>query len=157
MATPFPETVTQDSLFVWIMHRIQEVFQDHAVLKGGMALRLLDSPRSTNDLDYIFTPYASKKDILGDLKDIVDEIPDTKIDISLHSKSIRVNIFHSKVSTQIKADVDSACKSQAISTSFYARRVNEPARVIRIMDFSTALAHKLAAWNELLDKLSLWL
>jgi predicted nucleotidyltransferase component of viral defense system len=148
MAIPFPETVTRDSLFIWIMHRIQEVFRDHAILKGGMCLRLLHSPRSTNDLDYVFVPYTSKKDILGGLKDIVEQIPDAETDIALHSNSIRINIFHKDVSTQIEASIDTACKSQPVSTSFYAEMVHEPGRVIRIMDFSVALAHKLAAWNE---------
>ena len=60
MATPFPENATRDSLFVWLMHSIQEVFQDHAVLKGGMCLRLLHSPRSTNDLDYVFNAAAAE-------------------------------------------------------------------------------------------------
>jgi predicted nucleotidyltransferase component of viral defense system len=148
MAIPFPEQINLDSIFLWLMHRIAEVFQHHAILKGGMAFRLLDSPRSTVDLDYVFIPYHSKKDILSGLKSIVDEIPDAKIDILMHSKSLRINIYHRGVSLQIEANVALECKSQEISTLFFARKVDEPSRVIRVMDFSVALSHKLAAWNE---------
>jgi hypothetical protein len=42
--------------------RFVEKFGGHAALKGGIALRLLDSPRKTNDLDYVSVPYKSKKD-----------------------------------------------------------------------------------------------
>ena len=41
----------RDELFIQLIHKISDVFKDHAVLKGGMALRLLESPRMTNDLD----------------------------------------------------------------------------------------------------------
>ncbi len=56
MSTPFPSDVSIDSVFVWLIHRISDEFEDHAILKGGMELRLLNCPRSTNDLDYIFVP-----------------------------------------------------------------------------------------------------
>ena len=53
--------MTRDELFVQIMHRFAEAFEDHAIIKGGMALRLLDSPRATTDIDYVFVPYGLLK------------------------------------------------------------------------------------------------
>lgn len=48
---------TREGLMVWVMHRFARALGEQAVIKGGMALRLLDSPRSTNDIDYVFVPY----------------------------------------------------------------------------------------------------
>jgi len=148
MSIPFPASINKDSLFIWLIHSISETFHDRAILKGGMALRLIESPRNTNDLDYIFVPYESKKDILVDLENIVSDIPDSEIDISLHSKSVRINIYHKKTSIQLEANVGKECKSLPISTSSYAKRVNETGRIINIMDLNVALSHKLCAWNE---------
>ena len=55
---------TRDGLLLWFIHAFGDELEDHAVLKGGMALRLLDSPRHTNDLDYVFVSYGSKRDIV---------------------------------------------------------------------------------------------
>jgi hypothetical protein len=52
MTARLDRPATQDGLFLWVMHRFSEVFEKHAVLKGGMALRLLDCPRRTMDIDY---------------------------------------------------------------------------------------------------------
>ncbi|MBN1524254.1 MAG: nucleotidyl transferase AbiEii/AbiGii toxin family protein [Spirochaetales bacterium] len=138
----------QDELFVQLMHRISDTFQDHAILKGGMALRLLESPRMTNDLDYTFVPHTSKKEILPELKEMIEKIPGITRKISLHSKALRINIYKGEIAVQIEANVAMECETQPISTGDYARKVNEQGKIIRIMRFDVALAHKLAAWNE---------
>ena len=138
----------RDELFIRLIHKISDVFQDHAVLKGGMALRLLESPRMTNDLDYTFIPYSSKKEIMPKLKRTIEEIPGIRTEISLHSNALRINIYFGDIAVQVEANVAKECKAQPISTRDYAQRVNEQGKIIRIMSFDTALAHKLAAWNE---------
>jgi hypothetical protein len=65
MTVPLQRPATVDGLFLWVMHRFAEVFEEHAVLKGGIALRLLDCPRSTTDIDYVFVPFRSKTGITG--------------------------------------------------------------------------------------------
>lgn len=37
----------REGLFIWIIHRFSEEFGERAILKGGLVLRLLNSPRST--------------------------------------------------------------------------------------------------------------
>ena len=39
-------------------------------------------------------------------------------------------------------------REREMSTSTLARSKNQQGRIIRVMNFNTALAHKLAAWNE---------
>ncbi len=50
-----------EALLAWIVDFFATSFGNSAVLKGGMALRLMHSPRYTNDVDYIFIPFDSKK------------------------------------------------------------------------------------------------
>ena len=44
----------KEALLAWIVDFFSTSFGNSAILKGGMALRLMHSPRYTNDVDYIF-------------------------------------------------------------------------------------------------------
>jgi hypothetical protein len=140
--------VTRDSLFLWVMHRFSEEFADHALLKGGMALRLLDSPRSTTDIDYIFVPFRSKLDIIGRIQEILAELEGAKVEYEIHSRMMRANISMDDVAIQVEAAVALKCPSTAMSTGGFAQQQGQPPQVIRMMSPEVALAHKLAAWNE---------
>jgi predicted nucleotidyltransferase component of viral defense system len=149
--TPFPTTseITQNLLFLWIMHRMTEEFKDHAILKGGMQLRLLDCPRSTNDLDYIFCPYKSKKEIEKKIEKILEEIPQSEITITKNSKVIVFSVKVKDVYIQVEAQVAPACSSIPISTNSISdvEKILLP-KVIKVMSLDVAFSHKLAAWNE---------
>jgi len=148
MKIPFPEKLNQNSLFLWLMHRISAEFDAHAILKGGMALRLLGCDRQTVDLDYVFVPFSSKKEIGEQLKTLCKEIPNATIRSTMNSKAMRIHIEVQGVQVQVEVSVSEKCKSVALSTEELSREVDELGRIIRVMSFDVALAHKLAAWNE---------
>ena len=148
MTVPLRRPATADGLFLWVLHRFAEVFEEHAVLKGGMALRLFDCPRSTNDVDYVFVPYRSKADIRGAIARVLGELPDATIDIATHSKMIRAHVRVDAAAIQIEANVSLTCPSTSMPTGELARQQGQPSRVVRVMAPGAALAHKLAAWNE---------
>ena len=148
MTLPLDRPATADGLFLWIMHRFAEVFSDHAVLKGGMAMRLIDSPRSTTDIDYVFVPYKSKKDVRERIQSVLDEIEDASVEIEFHSKMLRAEVRVDGASIQLEVNVALECNGIPMSTGGFARRLGRPARIVRIMSPDWALAHKLAAWNE---------
>lgn len=50
-----------DELLLWFMGYFAQTFRNRAIIKGGMVLQLLNSPRATNDLDILFVPFTSKK------------------------------------------------------------------------------------------------
>jgi hypothetical protein len=148
MTTPLPRPATADDLFVWVLHRFAEEFEEHAVLKGGIALRLLDCPRSTTDIDYVFVPYASKKTIRTAIERLLRELPEAESEVSAHSRIVRATLAIDGASIQIEANVSLSCASIPMSSGGLARRSGQPPRIVRIMEPSVALAHKLAAWNE---------
>ena len=148
MKVILPRPATNDMLFAWLMHRFAQVFEDHAILKGGMALRLLDSSRSTTDIDYVFVPYKSKKEILPQIRKVLEELPDARINIELHSKMLRAEVAIDSSSVQLEASVGLECSSIPMSTSRFAEENNQSPQIVRIMSPDCALAHKLAAWNE---------
>jgi hypothetical protein len=133
---------------LWIMHRFAEVFEEHAVLKGGMALRLMDCPRHTVDIDYVFVPFVSKQEVAARVREVLGEIEDAEIDIRLHSKMLRAELRIDGAAVLIEANVAERCPSIPMSTGSFARSYGQPAQVVRIMSPAVALSHKLAAWNE---------
>ena len=141
------EITSNEGLMVWLMHKLAD-FGGKAVLKGGMTLRLLDCPRFTNDLDYVFVGFKSKKEIVPILEKIVSELSGAKATVTLHSTSARLLIHYKNFKTQIEADILPKCKTQPMSTGALAKPNNQLPRIISVMSFDVALAHKLAAWNE---------
>ena len=139
---------TREGLILWVMHRFASAFGEHAVIKGGLALRLLDSPRSTNDIDYVFVPFESKKDIVPGIRKILNDLEGADVKINLHSTMLRADIRMDSAVIQIEVSVDNTCDAIPIATGGFAREQGRPSRIVRIMSLDTALAHKLAAWNE---------
>jgi predicted nucleotidyltransferase component of viral defense system len=139
---------TPDRLFLWVMHRFGEVFGLRAVIKGGMALRLLDCPRSTTDIDYVFAPYGSKRDIEGAIREVLLELEGAQVEIAIHSTMLRATLALDGTSIQIEATVAEDCASEAVATAELAHRVGQPSHVVLVQRPSQALSHKLAAWNE---------
>ena len=54
----------EQALLAKVLDLFARTFDKNAVLRGGMVLRMLGSQRLTNDLDYVFVPYKSKKAII---------------------------------------------------------------------------------------------
>jgi len=148
MTARLDRPATRDGLFLFVMHRFAEVFEEHAVLKGGMAMRLIDSPRMTVDIDYVFVPYTSKKQIADRVEAVLREIDGAVIDVELHSKMLRADLRVDDQAVVVEINVSKDCESIAMTTGGFARAVGHPAQVIRVMGPGSALAHKLAAWNE---------
>ncbi|MBI2213860.1 MAG: nucleotidyl transferase AbiEii/AbiGii toxin family protein [Acidobacteria bacterium] len=148
MNLPLIRPTSREALLVWVLHRFAEEFNERAILKGGLLLRLLDSPRDTNDADFVFAPYRSKRQIAPRVKAILEEIDDAEVDVRLHSTMLRAAIRVDGVGVQVGCSVADECRSIAMTTASMAEANGYPPRVVRAMDLSVALAHKLAAWNE---------
>ena len=139
---------TIEELMLFLINLFGEKFPQSAILKGGMALRLLDCPRFTNDLDYIFIPFTSKKDIVTDVCRVLDEVENLKYTYSMNSKCLRIKLNYDDLLTQIEINVAEKCPAVAVSTASLVTGKGQLAHIVRIMDYNVAMANKLAAWNE---------
>jgi predicted nucleotidyltransferase component of viral defense system len=133
---------------VLIINLLADKFGCNAILKGGMQLRLVDCPCFTNDLDYVFVPFASKKEIKDRIFKALGEPPGLTVSYTINSKCIRYLVAYGEIKVQVEVNVALECESEEMSTSTLAKSKNQQGRIIRVMNFNTALAHKLAAWNE---------
>ncbi len=138
----------QEEMLARVMDLFARKFDRRAVLRGGMGLRILGCERMTNDLDYVFIPYMSKKDIVGDIISALGELEGAKIGYSLNSKCLRVILDMDGTTIQIEAKVAMDVPVQVVSNKELALKFNLQPRLIPVVEYSVALANKLAAWNE---------
>lgn len=140
--------IKEEALLVRVMDLFARKFDRMAVLRGGMGLRILGCERLTNDLDYVFIPFKSKRDIVEAVIAALKEIEGAKIDYSFNSKCLRVALSLDGASIQIEAKVAMSVPVQIISNKELAIKFNLPPRLIPVVEYSVALANKMAAWNE---------
>ena len=148
MTVPLRRPATPDGLFLWVAHRFAEVFEDHAILKGGIALRLFDCPGSTTDIDYVLVPIRSKKEVRDRIEEILGEIEGAEIEVAAHSKMLRASVRVDAAAIQVEVNVAVECPSMPVPTAGFALAQGQPSRIVRVMELDCTLAHKLAAWNE---------
>lgn len=142
------EVKTQQALMVWMINFLADKFGNSAILKGGMELRLLDCPRFTNDIDFVFVPFSSKRDVCKIVIEALDVVPNLKVRHTINSKCLRCICDYNGIKVQLEINVAQECESQELSTATFARIHNQQGRIIRGMRFDIALSHKIAAWNE---------
>lgn len=138
----------EQALLAQVIDLFAERFDKKAVLRGGMVLRILGSPRLTNDLDYVFVPFKSKKDIVEDVISCLKQIEGADLTYSLNSKCLRVILTVEDTTIQVEANVATNIAVSTTSTALMSSQFNLPKRVINIVNLSIALSSKMAAWNE---------
>ncbi len=138
----------EQQLLAQVLDLFAQKFDKKAILHGGMVLRVLGSPRLTNDLDYIFVPYKSKKDIIEEIITCLKSIAGAGISYSINSKCLRVVLTVNMTTIQIEAKVAMDAQTTTTSTRLFSSQFNLPPRIIHVVDTNVALANKMAAWNE---------
>lgn len=133
---------------IFLINTFAEKFPQSAILKGGMCLRLLDCPRLTNDIDYVFVPYRSKKDVLQGVTSVLDDIDGLTYEYSMNSKCLRIRVQYGELSTQIEANVAEHYPATSISTAALSRQQGLLGRIVQVAGYDVSMANKLAAWNE---------
>ncbi len=112
-------------------------------------MALFSSSRATNDLDFVFVPFSSKKDIAKEIEDCLTSLePSVHVSHSLRSKNAKYYVQLHGVTVEVEASVDKAMESMVMNTAVLARPLNLPAHIVRVMKPEIALAHKIGAWNE---------
>ena len=79
-----------EALLAWIVDFFAVNFGNSAILKGGMSLRLMHSPRYTNDVDYIFVPFGSKKNAKSLVEGALSHVEGLRFESTMNSKALRI-------------------------------------------------------------------
>lgn len=137
-----------EALLAWIVDFFSMNFGNSAILKGGMALRLMHSPRYTNDVDYIFIPFDSKKDAKGIIETALLKVDGLQFQSTMNSKALKILLTYGGQRAQVEVNVEKECPSIPMSSALLSTAHGRPTRILRIMEPGVSFAHKIAAWNE---------
>jgi predicted nucleotidyltransferase component of viral defense system len=137
-----------EELLAWVMNFFADEFGGSAIIRGGMALRLLNSPRYTNDIDYVFVPFKSKKEIRLLIEKKLSGVGGLEFSVTLNSKAMVVHIHYRTQSCQVEIHAGENYESLTMSSSAIVSSYGLPPKVVRIAELGNAFAHKIAAWNE---------
>lgn len=141
----------REELLLKVMHLMSEHFKDRIVLEGGMLLRLLNSPRATQDVDYLLVSESSKKVLAEEIKKVLLKLDDVIVRaVELNSRGIFVSLEsrnEPNVGAFLEISVVSALLKPptSISTIALAGRYSMTGRIVASMELSEAFAHKICA------------
>lgn len=142
----------EEQFLIWLMGHITDTFGPKAILRGGMILRLLDSPRPTHDLDYSFTGYDSKKEIIKPIIDSLKPYNQIKVTYKLHSTNAHFDLKLDNKNGQfhivLEVNIIDNCETTVISTGQTSKEYLLEPKLILTMKPEIALANKLAACIE---------
>lgn len=137
-----------ENLLVKLIEIVGETFPENALLKGGMSLRLMGCPRYTNDLDYVFIPFDSKREVAETILSKLKSFNDFSIESTVNSKCIQIQVKQKSLFVQMEVSVAEKCAAEIQSTGILSAKYGRTGKVIKVMATSTGMANKLAAWVE---------
>lgn len=142
------EPLQREKLLLRILHLISARFKNQAILKGGLSLRLFNSPRFTQNVDLVFVTSTSRKIIAKEIEDILRKENDISIiETTLNSRNVFIDIESNGIVAQIEISVKDKlnCEPEAMTTASMAIPLNLPPQIILIMSRPESFSNKIAA------------
>lgn len=142
-----------EKLLVEILNHLAERLKDRLVLKGGMLLRLLDSPRYTQDLDFVFLSKESRKILVKEITLALEDIPSLQVTRQdLNSRGIFLDVLNRESRTRATLEMSVIpslhLPPEPVSTAKISGLYSLSGRVVRVMALPEAFSNKIAACLE---------
>lgn len=141
----------REKLLLRVLHIISNKYKNQAVLKGGLALRLFNSPRYTQDIDFVFVTKISRKVIAREIREILERERDIEIqDVKTNSRGVFLDVSSDGILIQVEISVKAEMNlpPETMTTAALALPLNMPAQIIYIMSRAESYSHKIAACLE---------
>lgn len=144
---------TTEELLAIVVGHLAQKFKNRLILKGGVLLRLLNSPRATQDIDYSWVR-TKKRDLFAhEVKVSLEGVQGIKIPhIESNSRGVFLDVLDAPSGVRVKIEINvieaTHLPPQPMSTAPLTSPYHLPTRVVSVMDLSEAFAHKIAAGLE---------
>jgi predicted nucleotidyltransferase component of viral defense system len=139
---------TPEALLIRVINALAETFKDQLVLKGGMLLRLYQSPRFTQDVDFVWISEESKKILKPQLLQALEKMGDIQVKrTDVNSRGIFLEVTDGKETALIEISVLPAMglPVEPLSTALLGRPYSLSGRIVSTMALPEAFSHKIAA------------
>ncbi len=139
-----------EPLLAKLMNFLAEKYKNQLVLKGGMLLRLLDSTRATQDLDYAWIRTKKKNIFAEELKLSLESligIQVTRVDVNSRGIFLELLEQNSNLRAKLEISVVKAlhCSPKPMTTAPLSAPYSLKPHVVATMDLSEAFSNKIAA------------
>lgn len=140
----------REEFLATLMNFLAEKYKNQLILKGGMLLRLLNSPRETQDLDYVWIRTKKRTLFAEEIKTALEKLPDIKVvDVLSNSRGIFISVMDQNSNLKAKLEI-SVIKAlnlspKPLTTSALSHPYALRPQVVATMDLAEALSHKIAA------------
>ncbi|MDO8526830.1 MAG: nucleotidyl transferase AbiEii/AbiGii toxin family protein [Deltaproteobacteria bacterium] len=143
----------QQKLLLQTIHFLSEKFKEKFVLAGGMLLCLLNSPRSTQDIDCFFLSKVSKKVLGEEIRKALKQFALAKVtSFEINSRGIFVGLQGETADEKIRLEMSVVASlnlpTESFATTTLASSYAMGARVIQVIALPEAFANKIAACIE---------
>ncbi len=142
-----------EQLLAKVMNHLADRMKDRLVLKGGMLLRLHNSPRSTQDVDYVWISKDSKKGLGKEIEKVLTGLDGIEVESTeVNARGVFVDLVDSvtgeRALLEIEVRSETQLPTEPMSTGPLSARYALGARIIATMALPEAFAHKIAATLE---------
>ncbi len=141
----------KEELLIKIIHFLSEKLKENIVLEGGMLLRMFNSPRSTQDVDYYLISKDSKKVLAKDIKHLFESFEAaTIVSVDLNSRGIFIDMdgvdsAAGRVTVEINVVPEMNLPTDHVSTVAVSNQYSLTGRVVATIALPEAFSHKIAA------------
>lgn len=144
---------SREELLAELMNFLGQEFRSQLVLKGGMLLRLYNSPRATKDIDYLWVSKETRKILKDQLIKAFHVWGKVKIgEVRLNSRGIFIDVMDLENKQKVLLEISVVPKTYQpitpLSTAPLSQKYQLAAQVISTMAISEAYSHKIAATLE---------
>lgn len=139
-----------EKLLARLINYLAEKYKNQLILKGGMLLRLLNSPRETQDLDYAWIRKKKRNIFAQELKSTLEQLDGIKVtDVATNSRGIFLEISDQRTDQKAKIEINVVTAihlpPKPMTTASLANPFSLKAQIVSTMDLSEAFSHKIAA------------
>lgn len=144
---------SREELLAELMNFLGKEFRSQLVLKGGMLLRLYNSPRVTKDIDYLWVSKESRKILKDELIKAFHKWGKVKIgEVRLNSRGVFIDVMDLENKQKVLLEISVVSKTfqptTPMSTAPLSQKYKLAAQVVSTMAISEAYSHKIAATLE---------
>jgi predicted nucleotidyltransferase component of viral defense system len=140
----------REELLARLMNFLADKYKNQLVLKGGMLLRLLNSPRETQDLNYAWIRTKKRNLFAQDLKSSLETLEAVQIgNVLANSRGIFIEVTDANSGEKAKLEINVIeslhCPPKPMTTSALSQPYSLKPQIVTTMDLSEALSNKIAA------------
>jgi len=144
----------KEHLLIEIIHYLSEKLKENIVLEGGMLLRMFNSPRFTQDVDYYLVSSHSKKLLAEEIKKTFEAFKSARISaVNLNSRGIFIDMEGvkegaGKVAVEINVVQELNLPTEHVSTVSLSNQYSLTGRIVTTIALPEAFSHKISACLE---------